>query len=94
LWREEITYAKYMLDQVVREQLMKMLTWHIGVKTQFFRNPGKYGKYFKKYLEPELWDLLLKTYADATYGKTWEGLYAMCDLFGIAAMDVADHFVF
>jgi len=94
LWREEITYAKYMLDQVVREQLMKMLTWHIGVKTQFLLNPGKYGKYFKKYLEPELWDLLLKTYADATYGKTWEALQTMCDLFQIAALRVADHFAF
>ncbi|MCX5975872.1 MAG: aminoglycoside 6-adenylyltransferase [Coprothermobacterota bacterium] len=94
LWREEIAYAKYMLDQVVREQLMKMLTWHIGVKTQFLLNPGKYGKYFKKHLEPKLWELLLRTYADATYGKTWEALYAMCDLFGIAALHVADHFAF
>jgi aminoglycoside 6-adenylyltransferase len=33
LWREEIIYAKHMLDQVLRQQLMKMLTWHIGVKT-------------------------------------------------------------
>ena len=38
LWREEIIYAKHMLDQVIREQLMKMLTWHMGVKTQFLRS--------------------------------------------------------
>jgi aminoglycoside 6-adenylyltransferase len=35
LWREEILYARYMLDQILREQLLKMLTWHIGVKTEF-----------------------------------------------------------
>jgi aminoglycoside 6-adenylyltransferase len=35
LWREEITYAKHVLDLVLREQLMKMLTWHIGVRTPF-----------------------------------------------------------
>jgi aminoglycoside 6-adenylyltransferase len=94
LWREEITYAKYMLDQFVREQLMKMLTWHIGLKTQFLRNLGKYGKYFKQYLEPELWDMLLETYSDASYSNTWEALHTMCDLFRIMALPVAEHFGF
>lgn len=94
LWREEITYAKHMLDQVVREQLVKMVTWHIGVKTQFLRNPGKLGKYFNQYLEPELWDMLLKTYSDASYDNTWEALYTMCDLFRMTALGIAEHFGF
>lgn len=94
LWRQEIAYAKNMLDQVVREQLMKMLTWHIGVKTQFLRNPGKLGKYFRQYLEPELWDMLLKTYADASYENTWEALYTTCNLFRMTAIRVAEHFGF
>jgi aminoglycoside 6-adenylyltransferase len=83
-----------MLDQFVREQLMKMLTWHIGLKTQFLRNLGKYGKYFKQYLEPELWDMLLETYSDASYSNTWEALHTMCDLFRIMALPVAEHFGF
>lgn len=45
LWRGKIIFAKYMFDQVAREQLLKMLTWYIGEKTQFSRNPGKFGKY-------------------------------------------------
>jgi aminoglycoside 6-adenylyltransferase len=94
LWREEIIYAKYMLDQAAREQLLKMLTWHIGVKTRFSRNPGKFGKYFQQYLEPELWNMLQKTYADAGYDNTWEALFVMCHLFRIAASRVADHFGF
>lgn len=92
LWREEIPYAKIMLDQIVRDQLMKMLTWYIGVKTQFSINPGKFGKYFKKYLEPELWERLLKTYADASFESTWEALLAMGDLFRTIALQVAEHF--
>ena len=60
LWMQEILYAKCMHDEVVREQLMKMLTWHIGVKTDFQVSPGKLGKYFQKYLEPEVWELLQK----------------------------------
>jgi aminoglycoside 6-adenylyltransferase len=94
LWREEIPYAKHMADQFVRDELMKMLTWHIGMKTQFSKSPGKLGKYFEKYLEPDLWAMFLKTYSDAGYDNTWEALFTMCDLFRIAALHVAEHFGF
>lgn len=94
LWREEILYAKYMLDQVVRDQLMKMITWYVGFRTQFSRNPGKYGKYLRQYMEPELWKMLQKTYADAGYETTWEALYTTCDLFRRLAIQVAEHFGF
>ena len=94
LWRQEITYAKYMLDQIVRDQLMKMLVWYIGIKTQFSCNPGKFGKHFQQYLEPELWDLLLQTYANADYVHTWDALEAMCQLYRITTHSVAKHFGF
>jgi aminoglycoside 6-adenylyltransferase len=94
LWRREITYARYMLDQVVREQLMKMLVWHIGVKTRFSRNPGYHGKHFERYLEPELWEMLCGTYADSEYEHTWEALFTMCKLFRITAVVVARYFDF
>src|SRR6185436_18093125 len=90
----EIIYAKYLLDQAVRDQLLKILTWHVGVKTQFSQNPGKQGKYFKRYLEPELWNMLQKTYADASYDNTWEALFALCDLFRRVALPMAEHFGF
>lgn len=94
LWREEILYAKYMLDVVVREQLMKLLRWHIGVKTQFACNPGKYGKYYRRYLEPAVWARLEATFADASYERTWEALLAMGDLFRTIAVPLAAHFGF
>ena len=94
LWRQEILYAKHIQDVYVREQLMKMLTWHIGVKTDFKVSPGKLGKYFEKYLEPELWDMLLKTYADASYENTWNAFFTMCDLFRKVAVPMAEHFGF
>ena len=92
LWRQEITYAKHMLDHYVRDQLMNMLTWYVGVKTGFSKSPGKFGKYFDQYLEPELWSLLLKTYSDANYGNTWDALETMGDLFRRTAIPVAVHF--
>jgi aminoglycoside 6-adenylyltransferase len=94
LWREEILYARHMLDQVVREQLMQMLAWHIGVQTGFALNPGKFGKYFRRYLEPELWQMLERTFAGAGYDDTWEALLTMGRLFERIAVPVAGHFGF
>ena len=94
LWREEILYAKYHLDHFVRDQLMKMIVWHIGISTHFSCNPGKYGNYLRQYLEPELWKLLLGTYADAGYEHTWNALTTMCELFRHLGIQVAGHFGF
>jgi aminoglycoside 6-adenylyltransferase len=92
LWRGEIIYARHMMDQYVREQLMKVLVWYIGAKTQFSINPGKFGKHFERYLDPESWDMLLKTYTDADYDHMWEALDVMCQLFRCTALSVADEF--
>ena len=92
LWRQEIPYAKHMLDEYVREQLMKMLAWYVGIRTDFQVSPGKGGKYLQKYLEPELWELLLRTYSDADYDRTWEALLATGELFRRAARAVGEHF--
>lgn len=89
LWREQILYAKAMLDGPLREQLMKMLTWYVGVKTRFSRNPGKCKECLPQYLEPELWAMLEKTYAGASHEDTWDALQVMGDLFRLAARHVA-----
>lgn len=94
LWREEITYAKEMQDSYVRPQLMKMLEWYIGVRTDFTKNPGKNGKYFKQWLEPEEWNMLIATYSDADDEKTWDALEKMGELFRLTAKAVAKHFNF
>jgi aminoglycoside 6-adenylyltransferase len=94
LWREEILYAKHFLDHFVRDQLMKMIAWYIGMGTQFSKNPGKFGKYLRQYLGPELWQMLLNTYSDADYERTWEALDATCELFRTLAPKVAAHFDF
>ncbi len=93
LWREEIILAKYMQD-VLEEELYKMLVWFVGMKTRYKVNLGKHGSQFKKYLEPELWSNLLKTYSDADYEHTWDALIVMCSLFRKTAIAVAEHFSF
>ena len=92
LWRNEITYANGMLEQALRIELMKMITWYVGVNTSYSKNPGKLGKYLDRYLEPELWKMLVDTYADADYTYTWQALFIMSDLFRIVARKVGEHF--
>lgn len=94
LWRDEILYAKFMQDQVVRAQLMKMLTWYIGVQTAFAHSSGKLGKHFRRDLPPALWALLEQTYASADRAESWESLFAMTTLFRRVALPVAAHFGF
>jgi aminoglycoside 6-adenylyltransferase len=94
LWRREIIYARHILDGYVREQLDKMLVWYVGTQTNFKVSPGKEGKYLERYLDPDLWQLLLQTYADANYQHTWDALLAMGDLFRRIAVPVAAHFGF
>ncbi len=94
LWRREILYARFMLDEVVREQLWKILAWHIGLKTGFQVDPGKYGKYYQRYLEPAIWEQLLRTYAAGTYEATWQALFEMGELFRALAIPLAAHYGF
>jgi aminoglycoside 6-adenylyltransferase len=95
LWRGELTYARHMMDVVVREeQLMKMLVWYFGVKTDFKESPGKLGKYIKKRVEPEIWAELERTYSDSNFENIWESLFTMGHLFRRLANVVASEFGF
>lgn len=84
LWRDEILYALHILE-IGREQLMKMLVWRIGYETGFQVNPGKMGKYFRRYLTPEDWNRLLATYPTAEEERVWQALETMTGLFRDAA---------
>lgn len=94
LWRAELTYARYMLDTYMREQLLKMLSWYVGVQTGFQKSPGKLGKYLKNHLDAERWALLERTYAGAQVDHIWEALFSMDDLFRRIATVVAERFKF
>ena len=94
LWRDELTYSKHTLDVYVREQLIKMLTWYVGIRTDFQKSPGKMGKYFKECLEPEIWTQLENTYADSQAAHIWDSLFVMGNLFRRTAQYVANHFGF
>jgi aminoglycoside 6-adenylyltransferase len=92
LWRRELPYVKFMYDRPVRDMLSLMLQWHIGIRTDFAVSPGKFDKYFEKYLEPEHWEAFVKAFPDAEYENIWQALFVMCDLFRETALEVANYY--
>ena len=94
LWRGELIYAKTMLDEIVREELMKMLKWYFGIKTGFKMSPGKLGKNFKNVFEQEFLSEIESTYSDANFERNWESLFTMTALFRKIAHQVALTFSF
>ena len=81
LWRKEVTYAQDMLNFVVRKQLEKMLSWKIGIVTDYSVSIGKSGKYMHKWLSKEEWQAYLDTYCGADVEEMWHSVEIMCKLF-------------
>lgn len=92
--RDELPYAMEMYNHYVRDMLNMTVEWFIGIKTDFTVSSGKMGKYFKRYLPPELYERYCATYSGSDYADVWASVDAMCDLFHTLAVEVAEHFGF
>lgn len=80
IWRYELPYAKFMYDAIIRETLLRILAWYAALPYDWAIDTGKFGKWLKKYLPPEIWSAYAKTYAGADYQEIWEALFEICRL--------------
>lgn len=87
--RDELSYAMEMLNHCVRDMLILMLEWYVGVNYDFKVSAGKCGKYLKKYLPGDLYERFQATYSNAEYDNMWKAAFDMLDLFGDVARIVA-----
>ncbi|MGR4032559.1 aminoglycoside 6-adenylyltransferase, partial [Bacillus sp. ZZQ-131] len=92
LWREELSYAKGMLEGPVRDMFIVMLEWYIGMKTDFTVNAGKFGKHFEQYIEKDMWVQFKRTFSNAEYENIWESFFVMGDLFREVANEIANKY--
>ena len=88
--RDQLPYAMWMYNVIVRDMLVKMIDWYIGINTDFSVSVGKSGKYYKKYLPSDLYDLYAKTYSDSNYNNFWSAIFSACELFRTIAPPVAE----
>ncbi|HEY7974162.1 MAG TPA: aminoglycoside 6-adenylyltransferase [Ktedonobacterales bacterium] len=89
LWRDELLFAKYNLDIVMRHDLLvRLLEWRAEVDRGWSWKPGVAGRGLKQALPRDTWAELEATWRGAAIAATWEGLYALAALFRRVAREV------
>lgn len=82
LWRDELPFAKYMLDSSLRYSFLhKIINWYIGYQHDWTVETGALGKKFKKLLPPELWQEFEDSYEGGGIEANWDAFYRVITLF-------------
>lgn len=89
LCRREILFAIDHLNQIVRQELLRMISWQVGIETGFKLSIGKNNKFLDKYVSEEIWEELLATYQMDSYEHVWEALFKCHELFREVSQEVA-----
>ncbi|MDE6846397.1 MAG: aminoglycoside 6-adenylyltransferase [Lachnospiraceae bacterium] len=90
LWRGEMPYVQDMTNFVVRKQLEKMLSWKVGIITDFSVSVGKSAKYLYRWIGEEEYQRYLGTYFGGNVDEAWEAVFSMCELFECVTEYVAE----
>ena len=61
LLRDEIIYAKHLLETIVRPMFMRVIEWKLGIENEFAVSLGKPGRFLKIYLPGDLYQKVLLT---------------------------------
>lgn len=81
LLRNEVIYAKEMLETVVRPMFMKVIEWKIGIENDFDISLGKAGKMLKTHVPDGFYEKILLTYANFEIEENWKALFLMTGIF-------------
>jgi aminoglycoside 6-adenylyltransferase len=92
LFRDQLFFAKYMLDDSLHHHYLKTaISWYIGAQNGWQSNPGTYGRWFKKQLEPEVWSDIEGTFAASDLAENWNAMFKAAEVFGMLASKVGEH---
>lgn len=91
LWRRKLPLLKCHIDRL-RQDLVLMLGWYIGVTKGFERSLGSEGKDLEEHLESEDWQGFQRTWAGSDYDDITESLQAIHRLFVRTAQTVANEY--
>lgn len=79
-----------MISFCVRKQLEKVISWQIGIKTDFAVSVGKSAKYIYKWIPEEEYKDYLSTYSCGTVDECWKSVFKMVSMFADVARYVAE----
>lgn len=88
--REELFYAKCMMDEYMMHMFIKMLNWKVAVDNDFKVTTGACSKYLKKYLSKEEMARFQGIFANGEFGEMSFKLFMMYDYFADLARYVSN----
>jgi aminoglycoside 6-adenylyltransferase len=95
LWRDDVIAAKFILDQMMKqEHLRPMLEWRSEIDHGWSVKPGPYGRRLKRWLRPDLWIELERTYTGTDLEANWDAMFGTIDLFRKVALEVGERLGF
>lgn len=89
LCRREILFAIDHMNDIVRKELLRMISWLVGTKQGFGFSLGKNYKFLDRYISKELWNRLMTTYRMDSYERMWDSLELCMELFREVSKEVA-----
>lgn len=89
LKRNQVIYAINHLN-IIRDEMLKMMAWHIGIKHDFKVNLGKDYKFLEAYVSTKFFVRLMKTYNLSTVDLVWENLERIILMYEVLCDRVSD----
>lgn len=89
LCRKEILFAIDHMNDIVRKELLRMISWRVGLEKGFHFSLGKNFKFLRRYLPEKFWQRLMSTYKMDSYTHMWESLEECMSLFRNVSAEVA-----
>ena len=77
------------MNDVVRKELLRMISWVVGTEQGFHFSIGKNYKFLERYVPKELWERLMMTYQMASYTQMWKSLEQCMTLFREVSKEAA-----
>jgi aminoglycoside 6-adenylyltransferase len=90
IWRKKLPLLKSYIEAWLRESVVMMLGWEIGIRTGWETSLGSNGKHLESLLTPDIWDEYRRTYVDSDYDSLWESLFLFHRIFTRSAEFVAE----
>lgn len=92
IWRRKLPLLKFYIEWWLREIVVMMLGWEIGVRTGWDKSLGSTGKHLETLLPPDVWNEYGATYVGPDYDDIWESLFLFHRIFQRSAERVAEEF--
>ena len=89
IWRRKLPLLKFYVETCLRDALVLMLQWEVGIRTEWTESIGKKGKDLEVHLPPGMWESYRRTYVGGDYADLWDSLFVFHELFRCSAQSVA-----